>query len=147
MVASGEGHGEGIVREFGIDMYTLPYLKWITNKDLLYSTRNSSQCYVSAQMGREFWREWIHVYVWLSLFVVHLKLTTLLICYTPIQNKKRKLGCKLKLSRLPTDPTISSSVCFFISERRSSTQWEIKRFLCSRFRDVFLRNVLVNSYT
>ena len=73
--------------------------------------------------------------------------TTLLICYTPIQNKKRKLGCKLKLSRLPTDPTISSSVCFFISERRSSTQWEIKRFLCSRFRDVFLRNVLVNSYT
>ena len=48
MVASGEGHGEGIVREFEIDMYTLLYLKWITNKDLLYSTRNSSQCYVSA---------------------------------------------------------------------------------------------------
>ena len=24
-------------REFGMDMYTLPYLKWITNKDLLYS--------------------------------------------------------------------------------------------------------------
>ena len=30
--------GEGIVREFGIDVYTLPYFKWITNKDLLYST-------------------------------------------------------------------------------------------------------------
>ena len=27
--------GEGIVREFGMDMYTLLYLKWITNKDLL----------------------------------------------------------------------------------------------------------------
>ena len=25
-----------IVREFGIDMYTLLYLKWITNKVLLY---------------------------------------------------------------------------------------------------------------
>ena len=25
--------GEGIVREFGIDMYMLLYLKWITNKD------------------------------------------------------------------------------------------------------------------
>ena len=30
--------GGGRVREFGIDMYTLLYLKWITNKDLLYST-------------------------------------------------------------------------------------------------------------
>ena len=27
--------GEGIVRELGIDMYTLLCLKWITNKDLL----------------------------------------------------------------------------------------------------------------
>ena len=26
--------------EFGIDRYTLVYLKWITNKDLLYSTGN-----------------------------------------------------------------------------------------------------------
>ena len=26
----------GIVREFGMDMYTLLYLKQITNKDLLY---------------------------------------------------------------------------------------------------------------
>ena len=25
---------EGIVREFGIDMYTLLYLKWVTNKVL-----------------------------------------------------------------------------------------------------------------
>ena len=32
---------EGIVREFRIDIYTLLYLKWITNKDLLYSTWNS----------------------------------------------------------------------------------------------------------
>ena len=37
--------GGGIVREFGIDMYTLLYLKWITNKDLLYSTGNSAQYY------------------------------------------------------------------------------------------------------
>ena len=26
----GEAWGEGIFREFGIDMYTLLYLKWIT---------------------------------------------------------------------------------------------------------------------
>ena len=29
--------GEQTVREFGMDMYTLLYLGWITNKDLLYS--------------------------------------------------------------------------------------------------------------
>ena len=35
-VARGEKQGEGIVREFEINMYTLLYLKWITNKILLY---------------------------------------------------------------------------------------------------------------
>ena len=35
--------GKGIDWEFGIDTYTLLYLKEITNKDLLYSTGNSAQ--------------------------------------------------------------------------------------------------------
>ena len=48
--------------EFGIDMYTLLDLNWITNKVLLYSTRNS-QCYVAAWMGGESGGEWIHVCV------------------------------------------------------------------------------------
>ena len=39
-------------RQFGMDVYTLLYLKWITNKDLLYSTGNSAQCYVAAWMER-----------------------------------------------------------------------------------------------
>ena len=30
MVARGEGWGVGIFREFGMDMYTLLYLEWIT---------------------------------------------------------------------------------------------------------------------
>ena len=34
-----------------------------------------------AWMGRELGGEWIHVYVWLSSFAVHLKLSTLLIGY------------------------------------------------------------------
>ena len=42
-----EGWEEGIVREFGMDTHTLLYLKWITNKDLLYSTGNSAQSYVT----------------------------------------------------------------------------------------------------
>jgi len=54
MVARGKDSREGIVREFGMGVYTLLYLKWITNKDLLYSTGNSAQCYVAAWMGGEF---------------------------------------------------------------------------------------------
>ena len=46
-----------------MNMYTLLYLKWITNKDLLYSTWDSIQRYVAAWMGGKFGGEWIHVYV------------------------------------------------------------------------------------
>ena len=35
MVAKEEKLDKGTVREFGMDMYTLLYLKWITNKDLI----------------------------------------------------------------------------------------------------------------
>ena len=44
-VAREEGWEDGVVREFGMDVYTLLYLKWITNKDLLYSTSKSVQCF------------------------------------------------------------------------------------------------------
>ena len=76
--------GERIGREF-VNMYTLLNLKWITNKYLIYSTCNSAQGYVAAWMGGEFRGEWIHVYVWLSPFTVHLKLSQhyLLIYYIP----------------------------------------------------------------
>ena len=43
--------GKGIVRDFGKVMYTLLYSKWITNKDLLYSTWKFAQCYVPAWTG------------------------------------------------------------------------------------------------
>ena len=71
----GEACGKGMVREFGTDMYTLLYFKWITNKNLLYSTWNSAPCYV-ARMGGEFRGAWIHEYVlWLSPSAVQLKLS------------------------------------------------------------------------
>ena len=66
-----ERWGEWIVRQFGMDRYTLLYVKWITNNYLLYST----QCYVATWMGTGFGGEWIHVYIWLSPFSVHLKLS------------------------------------------------------------------------
>ena len=52
MVTRVEGWEEGTVREFGTDMYTLLYLKWITKKDLLYSTRNSAQYCVTTSVGK-----------------------------------------------------------------------------------------------
>ena len=56
-----------------MDMYTLLYLKWITDKVLLYSTGNPAQCYVAVWMGEDFGGEWIYIYEQLSLFAVHLK--------------------------------------------------------------------------
>ena len=50
----GEGWGRRIVTECGMDMHTLLYLKWITNKDLVYSTTNSHQCYEAAWKEGEF---------------------------------------------------------------------------------------------
>ena len=47
-------------------MDTLLYLKWITNKALLYSIGDSAQCDVSAWMGGAFGGEWIQGYVWLD---------------------------------------------------------------------------------
>ena len=41
-------------------------------------------------LGGEFGGEWIYVYVWLSLCCSPETITTLLISYTPIQNKKLK---------------------------------------------------------
>ena len=42
------GGGGGGLRDFRKVMYILLYLKWITNKDLLYSTWDTAQCYVPA---------------------------------------------------------------------------------------------------
>ena len=68
-----EKRGDGLVREFEVNFYTRLYLKWITNKDLLYSTGNSAQCYAAAWMGEEFGGEWVHVYVRRSHSTLYMK--------------------------------------------------------------------------
>ena len=75
MVARREELGKEIVKEFGIYVYTLLHLKWITNRDLPYSTGNSAQYYVTTWMGGKFGREWIHAHAWLSPFAVYLRLS------------------------------------------------------------------------
>ena len=57
----------GIVREFGIDMYTLLYLRWITNGVLLYSTGNSAQYSVINHNGKEYEKECIYICITESL--------------------------------------------------------------------------------
>ena len=61
--------------ETGADIYPLLYIKQITNKDLLYSTRNSTQYSVTTYMGKESKEEWIYVYVQLIYFTVQQKST------------------------------------------------------------------------
>ena len=56
-------------------MDILLYLKWITNKYLLYSTWNTAQCFLAAWIGDEFGGERTHVYLRLSPFTAHLKLS------------------------------------------------------------------------
>ena len=58
-----------------IAMYTLIYLKWITNKVLPYSTGNSAERDAAAWMEAGFGGEWIHAYAGLSHWAVHLKLS------------------------------------------------------------------------
>ena len=72
---------------FGKVMYILLYLKWITNKNLLYSTWNSAQCYVAAWVGGNFRGKWIHgLCMAESLHCSPGTITILLTGYTPIQS-------------------------------------------------------------
>ena len=63
MVTAGGVRGGGINWKTRIDIYTLLYIKQITNMDLLYSTGNSTQYSVMASMGKESKKEWMYVYV------------------------------------------------------------------------------------
>ena len=87
--------GEGILRKFEMDMYTLLDLKWLTNKVLQYSTGNSVQYYAATSMGEEFEGDCVCT---AESFCCALEIVTmLLICYMPIQNKKFKNKKKIKI--------------------------------------------------
>ena len=61
------------------------FLKWITNKNVLYSTCNSAQCYVPAWMGGGFGMKWTCMCMAESLHSSPKNITTLLIAYIPMQ--------------------------------------------------------------
>ena len=62
-------------------------LKWIANKDQLYSRDNCSMSCGSLE-GKGVWGRRKHVYVYLSHLLSTWNFTTLLIGYPPIENKK-----------------------------------------------------------
>lgn len=82
-MVAGRKDGEGRVGAFGMDTYTLLYLKRITNEDLLYT--HGTQLKVMRLGGKGVGGEWVLVYVWLRPFADHLKLSQycLLIGCTP----------------------------------------------------------------
>lgn len=51
------------------------YIEWMVNRDLLYSTGNTTQYSLIIYMEKESEKEWICVYVQLNHFVVQQKLT------------------------------------------------------------------------
>ena len=93
MVTKREVPGEGIVMKFAMDIYTLPYLKWITSKDLLYRELCSMLC--GSLDGRSIWgRMDTHTGMAESLCCAPESITALLTGYTSIQNIKfLKIRC------------------------------------------------------
>ena len=77
-----EGCGERIAREFQMGMYTLLYLKWITNKDLLYSTGNLC----GSLDGRGVWGR-MHTCMFMAESLCHNMKLSQYCQLTPIQNK------------------------------------------------------------
>ena len=76
----GKGGGERINQEFGINRYTLLYIKQINNKDLLYNTGNYIQFPIITYSGKESEKEYmygIHRYIYTHIY------ETKSLCCTP----------------------------------------------------------------
>ena len=64
-----EKKGEGINYVFGINIYTLLYIKQRTNKDLLYSTENYNQYFIITYKKKESDKEYICVYIHTYIYI------------------------------------------------------------------------------
>ena len=82
-----------IVREFGIDMYTLLYLKWISNKNLLDSTLELYSIFCGSLDGRGVWGRMDTCIRMAELICFSPEaITILLIGYTPIQSMEKGMA-------------------------------------------------------
>ena len=87
-----------------MDMYTLLYIKWITNKNLLYSTENSTQYYVPAWTGGCLGENG-YTCMSESLHCSPETSTALLVSYTPIQNVLGAKNKQMKIKENKNDPS------------------------------------------
>ena len=55
--------GRGINKEFRINIYALLFIKQVTDKDLLYNTRDFTHYFVITYKGKESEKEQIYMYV------------------------------------------------------------------------------------
>ena len=53
--------GRGINQEYWIKRYTLPYIKYMNSKDLLYSTGNYIKYLIIPYNGKESKKEYIYI--------------------------------------------------------------------------------------
>ena len=86
MVTKGErlgGVGEGLDWELAIDICTLWYMEWMVNRDLMYSTGNSTYYSLITYMG-------IHMCINESLWYTAEINTTLQINHASIKLRKNK---------------------------------------------------------
>ena len=56
-----------INQKFGINIYTLLYIKQVNNKDLLYSTGNYTQYLVITYNGKESEKEYTYIYTYICI--------------------------------------------------------------------------------
>ena len=63
----------GINQEFGVEIYTLLYTKYITNKNLLYSIGNYTECLVVTYNAKKKVKKRIYIFIKWNHFTVHLK--------------------------------------------------------------------------
>ena len=62
----------GINKEFEIKIYTLLYIKQITNKDLLYSTGNYAQYLIIIYKGKESEKDiHTHTYIYIQIHIIY----------------------------------------------------------------------------
>ena len=71
------GGEKEINQEFGINIYTLLYIKQKNNKDLLYNAGNYIQFLVLTNNGKESDKKYIHIYITESLYCISETNTTL----------------------------------------------------------------------
>ena len=67
VVAKGDGGGRGLLGSLGVSRCKLLYTGWINNKVLLYTAGNSSQYPVINHKVKDYKRECIYMYNWITL--------------------------------------------------------------------------------